>query len=304
MSDFSKSQVDTLLVLNQVCSVLSMCGSLTIIITYLYFEELRTFAFGLVFFVSLSDMLACLFRLIGNPSDGPWCALQGFGTNMFDLTSFMWVAAIAIVINMVRKKVEKFDPEKFIFRCHMVIWPSCLLTSIFPFFSNSYGPAGGWCWIRDAEAIDDVWRILCFYLQLLMIFCYLVYVYFGLYHYLSRGDKVSDDSQTMLNKVFFFPLVVFVCYFFAFVRRLLEVCGMTDIPYWLVVLHITFSSLLGLGNAIVYGAINANVRNHIVNLCCHTSEEEQSKDKVEMGDAQDEGNVQRGDTSVALQINE
>lgn len=305
MGGFSESEVNTLLVLNLVCSVLSMCGSLTIIITYLWFEELRTFAFRLVFFVSLSDLGACVFRLIGNPGQGPWCQLQGFGTNIFDLASFMWVAAIAIVINMVRTKVEKFDPEKFILRCHIVIWPSCLLTSILPFFSESYGPAGGWCWIKDADILDDVWRIVCFYFQLLMIFCYLVYVYFGLYRYLSKGDKVSDDSQTMLNKVFFFPLVVFVCYFFAFVRRLLEVCGVTHVPYWLAVLHITFSSLLGLGNAIVYGAINSKVRNHIMNFCCQASEDEQpSKDKVEMGDAPEEETVQRGDTSVALQIDD
>jgi len=304
---FSESEIDNLVLINLICSGLSFCGSLTIIVCFLYIVELRNFAFRLVFFVSLSDSLACLFRFFGNPQDNTLCQLQGFGSNLFDLASFMWVAAIAVVINMVRVKVDVFEPEKFLQKCHIVIWPSCLLFSILPFFSNSYGPAGGWCWIKDSDAIDDVWRIVCFYIQLLLIFCYLLYVYCGLYFYLKKDDDISEDSQAMLRKVVFFPLVVFVCYFFAFVRRMLEVCGLENTPYWLAVLHISFSSLLGLGNAIVYGAVNATVRRHIITICCEAPEqEEQSKDKVQMGETEveDDANRMRGDTSVDIQIDE
>jgi len=302
---YSDSENDTLVLLNLICSGLSFCGSLTIIVCFLYIVELRNFAFRLVFFVSLSDLFACIFRFIGNPKDSTWCQLQAFGTNIFDLASFMWVAAIAIVINMVRVKVEIFEPEKFLQRCHIIIWPSCLLLSILPFLTNSYGPAGGWCWIKDSDLIDDVWRVMCLYLQLLMIFCYLMYVYCGLYVYLKKDDDISDDSQAMLRKVVFFPLVVFVCYFFAFVRRMLEVCGLTNTPYWLAVLHISLSSLLGLGNAIVYGAVNATARHHIISICCKAPEEEQpSEDKVQMGETEIEDNANRvrRDTSVHLQI--
>jgi len=304
---FSDSENDTLVVINLVSSGLSFCGSLTIIVCYLYIVKLRSFAFRLVFFVSLSDLLACLFNFLGNPNDSTWCQLQGFGTNIFDLASFMWVAAIAIVINMVRVKVERFETEKFLLKCHIIIWPGCLLISILPFFTNSYGPAGGWCWIKDADVIDDVWRIMCFYIQLLMIFCYLVYVYLGLYLYLKKGDEISEDSQAMLKKVVFFPLIIFVCYFFAFVRRLLEVCGLVNTPYWLAVLHISFSSLLGLGNAIVYGAVNATVRREIMNMCCKGPEDvPSSKDKVQMGETEIQNDMDRprGDTSVDIQIDE
>jgi len=303
---FSDSENDTLVLLNVICSSLSFCGSLTIIVCYLYIVELRSFAFRLVFFVSLSDLFACIFRFLGDPHNSTLCQLQAFGTNVFDLTSFMWVAAIAAVINMVRVKVEMFEPEIFLQRCHIIIWPSCLLVSILPFFSNSYGPAGGWCWIKDSDTIDDVWRVLCFYVELLMIFCYLVYVYCGLYVYLKKDDDISEDSQAMLRKVVFFPLVIFVCYFFAFVRRMLEICGLTHTPYWLAVLHITFSSLLGLGNAIVYGAVNASVRHHIMTICCKGSEEEPPIDKVQMGETEieDDLNRTRGDTSVDVQIDE
>jgi len=265
---FTDSELDTLVVINVTCSILSLVGSLTIIICYLYFQDLRTFAFRLVFFISCSDACACIFRLFGNPRSTELCHLQAFGSNIFDLASFMWAAAIAVVINVVRVKYDKFPADKFMLWCHFLIWPSSLIISILPFFSGSYGPAGGWCWIKDNDTWDKVWRIVCFYIILLAIFCYLVYVYFRLYRYLSTGDEISEDSQAMLRKVFFFPLVLFVCYFFAFVRRLLEVLGNLTTPYWLAVLHITFSSLLGLGNAIVYGAINSMMRQQIMNKCC------------------------------------
>jgi len=268
---FSESELDTLVAINVVCSAFSLIGSLTIIICYLYFSEGRKFASRLVFFVSLSDSLACVFRLFGNPSPGGWCDLQGFGSNLFDMTSFLWVSAIAIVINFVRVRHERFLAEKFIFRCHMIIWPSCLIISILPFFSNSYGPAGGWCWIKDSTTVDKVWRIACFYIILLAVFCHLLYVYSRLYWYLSVGDEIPEEARAMLKKVIFFPLVVFVCYFFAFVRRFIEVCGYVNIPFWLAVLHIGPSSLLGFGNAIVYGSLNRQMHQEITKMCCRMS---------------------------------
>lgn len=308
---FTDSELDTLVVINVTCSIFSLCGSLTIIICFLYFEDLRTFAFRLVFFISCSDACACIFRLFGNPRSDEWCQLQAFGSNIFDLASFMWAAAIAVVINIVRVKYDNFPAEKFMLWCHFLIWPSSLVISILPFFSGSYGPAGGWCWIKDYDTWDKVWRIVCFYIILLAIFCYLVYVYFRLYRYLTTGDEISEDSKAMLRKVFYFPLVLFVCYFFAFVRRLLEVLGNLTTPYWLAILHITFSSLLGLGNAIVYGAINSMMRQQIMNKCCgakNVSEsEKRSKDSIiQMEGAKEDGPTRKSthDFGVDLAIDE
>jgi len=304
---FTDSELDTLVVINVTCSILSLFGSLTIIICYFYFQDLRTFAFGLVFFISCSDACACIFRLFGNPGTSEWCQLQAFGANVFDLASFMWAAAIAIVIDLIRVRYENFLAEKYMTWCHIIIWPSSLIISILPFFTGSYGPAGGWCWIKKNDTWDKLWRIVCFYIILLAIFCYLVYVYFGLYRYLSHGDEISEESQTMLRKVVFFPLVIFVCYFFAFVRRLLEVVGNLTTPYWLAVLHITFAALLGLGNAIVYGAINSMMRHYIKTECCKFGKESENVNRdsiIQMegakGDLKDQKNEEKMGVDLAI----
>jgi len=270
---YSDSQLDTLLTMNIVCSVLSLIGSLTIIICYVYFRKLRSFAFRLVFFVSLSDSLGCVFRLLGNPDPGVWCDLQGFGGNLWDLCSFGWVTAIAVVINFVRLGQERFDPEKFIFRCHIIIWPSFVIISILPFFSNSYGPAGGWCWIKDSTPIDRVWRMVCFYMILEIVFVYLVYVYSRLYWYINYGDELPDNARAMLRRVIVFPMVIFVCYFFGILRRVLEVGG-NHTPFWLAAMHIGPSSLLGLCNAIVYGTMNTQLQQEMKKMCCVTTDSE------------------------------
>jgi len=308
---FSKSEVDTLVAINVVCSALSLVGSLIIIVSFLYFKELRTFAFRLVFFVSCSDFCACVFQLFGDPQTKTLCQLQGFGENVFTLSSFMWVTAIAIVINAIRVKYERFPKEKYLLWCHSIIWPSSLVISILPFFSDSYGHAGGWCWIKDFDAIDRIWRIVCFYSILLLIFCYLVYVYFRLYRYLSAEDEVSNDSQAMLRKVIVFPLVIFVCYFFGFIRRLLEVIGLVHPPFWLAVVHVSTSSLLGLGNAIVYGAINSRVRHKLFQQCCKSSsksDQDARKDSIIQMEAEVRQNDKTRkvslDSSVDLHINE
>jgi len=270
---FTDSELDTLVVINITCSIISLIGSLTIITCYFYFQELRTFAFRLVFFISCSDACACVFRLFGNPGTSQWCQLQAFGSNVFDLASFMWAAAIAIVIDLVRVKYERFIAEKFMIWCHVIIWPLSFIISTLPFFTGSYGPAGGWCWIKKNDMWDKIWRIVCFYIILLVIFCFLVYVYFRLYRYLRHGGDICEQSQLMLKKVVFFPLVIFVCYFYAFIRRLLEVIGNLTTPFWLAVLHVTFAALLGLGNAIVYGTINSMMRYQIMTDCCKYGDE-------------------------------
>jgi len=215
----------------------------------------------LVFFLALSDTLASLGRLYGKPGSGFWCTLQSFQTNIFDLCSLFWVASVATVINQVRVDTQ-FDGEKYIRNCHMIIWPLALIISILPFTTDSYGPAGGWCWIKNRNTADKVWIIAVFYGELLVIFFYIVYVYFRLYIFLLSNIEKSDDAKNLLGKVVWFPLVLFICSFFGVFRRIFEICGGVS-PYWLALVHITLYSLLGFGNALVYGIINTELRRQL-----------------------------------------
>jgi len=262
---FSEEQDNYLFQLNMVCSSLSFCGSLTVFASFVYFAHLRTFAFRLIFFIAVSDMIASLGRLYGQPVSSEWCQLQSFQTNVFDLCSIFWVASVATVINHVRVGTN-FNGERHMRLSHMIIWPSALIISVLPFITNSYGPAGGWCWVKNDDTYDKVWQIAVFYGELVIVFGYLVHVYFRLYLFLSSDVRPSNDTRALLSKVIYFPLVLFVTYFFGVFRRMFEISG-GDTPYWLAVVHIGFAALLGFGNALVYGVINSDLRNELLGSC-------------------------------------
>jgi len=262
---FSEEQDRALFQVNMVSSTLSFCGALIVVVSFVYFSELRTFAFRLIFFIALSDMFGSLGRLYGNPDSEGWCQLQSFQTNIFDLCSFFWVASVATVINYVRIS-NTFDGDRYMQKCHMVIWPSALIISILPFTTKSYGPAGGWCWIENEDTTDKVWRIAAFYGQLVLVFGYLVYVYVRLYLFLASDARPTLEAKALLSKVIYFPLVLFVTYFFGVFRRVFEICG-GETPFWLAFVHIGLSALLGFGNALVYGVINSELRNHLIGSC-------------------------------------
>merc|ERR1719320_697582 len=262
---FSSEQENQLYQINMVCSSLSFGGSLTVFLSFIYFSNIRSFAFRLIFYIAVSDMLASLGRLYGNPGSDEWCQLQSFQTNMFDLCSFFWVSSVATVINNVRISTT-FDGKRYLQWCHMIIWPSALIISVLPFTTDSYGPSGGWCWVRNDDFADKVWRIAAFYGKLVLVFGYLVYVYLRLYLFLVSDMSPSRDAKSLLAKVVYFPLVLFVSYAVGVFRRVFEICG-GDTPYAIAVLHIPLSALLGFGNAVVYGVINSELRNALMGSC-------------------------------------
>ena len=68
----------------------------------------------------------------------------------------------------------------------------------------------------------------------------------------SSGNN-NNSKGGALQRIKYYPVVLFVCYFFATVRRLDELITSTDAPFWMAAIQVFMSALLGTGNACVYG---------------------------------------------------
>lgn len=101
-------QEDNFLLMKICCLIgcfISLISSLSIILIFIFIKRVRTFAFKLVFYLSLSDF--CLnvgnvitienFRsLNGNDnSEGSFCITQAFLSTLFGLSSVIWPSLIA-----------------------------------------------------------------------------------------------------------------------------------------------------------------------------------------------------------------
>ena len=77
----------------------------------------------------------------------------------------------------------------------------------------------------------------------------------------SSGNAVGSQNagagggrgSGALQRIKYYPVVLFVCYFFATVRRLDELITGTDAPFGLAAIQVFMSALLGTCNALVYG---------------------------------------------------
>ena len=141
---YNEEQIHTLLILNVIASTFSFLGASFIIANYIAFDEFKSnFAFKLILFVAIGDVINSVGNFLGTPSDGSGlCYIQAFLTQFGDIVSFAWVTAIAwIIYTILSREVPptRQDVEKWYKKIHLVIWPTTLFLSILPFITSSYG---------------------------------------------------------------------------------------------------------------------------------------------------------------------
>ena len=106
--------------------------------------------------------------------------------------------------------------------------------TILPFFSDSYGDSGGWCWIKttENEKWGNAWRFIQFFIPLWVSIAFNTYVYTKVHKQLSSmaavdhnvadeenlaGDSSGEnggEKYSMLDRVKYYPMVLVACYFF------------------------------------------------------------------------------------------
>lgn len=120
-------------------SILSLIGSLFIILTFLVFKRTRTFGTKLIFFLSISDFFASIAWLPWNTSD-QLCNIQAIFLQFFELSSYCWTFCIAISLYQVlfleqsEKKSQRWLPLY-----HILSWGLPLISVILCVIFNKFG---------------------------------------------------------------------------------------------------------------------------------------------------------------------
>jgi len=207
-----------LVILNVIASTFSFLGATFIILNFFGFEEFKNnFAFKLILFVAIGDIINSVGNFMGSPDDGSaLCYMQAFLTQFGDIVSFAWVTAIAWVIySVISREVQptREDVEKWYKKIHFVIWPTTLFLSILPFIQGTYGNDNGLCWIKFHENTStdpwgEVWRWICFYLPLWGSIIYVAIVYYKIWDKLTapevqrkNSDAPKQGSDNKINAV-------------------------------------------------------------------------------------------------------
>jgi hypothetical protein len=176
------------------------------------------------------------------------------------------------------KKKRNFQSNnigKQMYKYHLFNWGLSLILTVLPAFFDAYGDTGGWCWITRQ---NTGWRMVQFYIPLWLVVGYCTYVYINVYRRLKESRDVG--SAKLMTRIMYYPLVLVVCFLPASINRVVEVFLMpqlnSDNPsqrlntyiFIMTLLHVFFTSLFGVSNAIVYG-LTPVVRERVrEKLCC------------------------------------
>lgn len=266
MSDLTPEEQKRLLSQISVgCSIVSFLSSFFIIACYLKFKDIRTFAFDLVVWLSLCDLLASSGKMIGVAGElgSEVCILQASVTATFELASVLWSAAIAFLLHMAfLKERPSFSPSQVVnhkVKFHIVVWGFTIVLSILPAITKSYGDIGEWCWITAHRPIDIACRYVQFYAPLWMTLLYCMFVYIRV----RIKMKALDYWNSKVRRIMYYPLVMVLSWTFGSVGVLKRHVGwnMQD-TLWLRIVVAVTSGLFGFFNAVVYG-MTPNVRDRI-----------------------------------------
>jgi len=294
----TSSEFQSLNTINLVGGLFSFFGATLIIGCYIAFRDLRSVAFKLVLFLSISDLCYAITGFL-NSDAYEQCIAQAVLTQLFSLSSIAWTTSIAFTLK--RAILDKVHPDSLganLPRYQLVCWGVPIFLTILPTFSKSYGYSNGWCWLVD-DSFGNAWKFCSFYLPLWISILYLIIVYYRIYQSLDRSRQQARTTSTeavtatadeegssgavneaaerareadaarakIMSRIKWYPALLIVCYTFATINRIYNIFGSP--LFSLTVLHFVGIRFRGFFNSILYG-FNPAVQSALTNSCRRT----------------------------------
>jgi hypothetical protein len=242
----------------------------------------------LIFFLIISNLGYSIGSFLGingfksSDKNNPLCIAQAFTQNFFDISSICWNSIISRVSLLGTRRncseMNKVQNKLWVYVIYSNLMP--LIICLGPFFTESYGPSGIWCWIDMDEfsQVSVIW--ICF------IYCFtwlhIFYVIYALLttsiYFTTRKNEIENDLSKahevrLLKKyVLFlriFPLTLVLTRLTSTLNRGYTMLYNEDNAI-LYGLQATFYSLSGFFNALFYSYYYRSV----FLTCCPKKEEE------------------------------
>lgn len=171
MPALNDEQLQAISNIERACSILSLIGSLFVIVTFCVSSSFHKPVNRLVFYATFGNVLTNVGTLISRTyvedPNGVGCQFQAFMIQMFMPADAFWITAMAI--NVYLTFYHRFDAQRlrrmevpYLLCCYGIPFVPAL---VYLFVRDShghrvYGNAVLWCWVTPEW---NLWRILTFY---------------------------------------------------------------------------------------------------------------------------------------------
>jgi Slime mold cyclic AMP receptor len=260
-------------------SVLSFISSAFIVYIYYRSPSFQTYSCKFIRYLCMTDALLSICNIyiafmIPSFLTGWLCSMQAVCTAYFLLSSILWTAAISHALHTV---VVNPSPDFQLMerRYLMLTYGLPAVSLVLLLVENDYGSDGRWCWIAYGVG-SNVLLIIFYYVPLLTVITYNIIQY-------KRVVKELDDNSfigaTVPSRLKFYPCILIATQISPSVYRILKHFTSDSIEP-LAIIGVLSTTLMGLGNALLYGFTDA-AKEFITNCCNREDTIDNSLESVE-----------------------
>ena len=201
-----------------ITTILSMLGSLCIILSYIAWKDIRTTSRKVLVWLSISDFLIALGNISGTffQSTIPLlkdykCIAQSFVISTASISSFLWSVTLALCLYMTIIKNQQVLFESFLPYFHLFNWSVGLTINAVAVSENRLGNTAdeitaGWCWIlhnhtsssnqtnteEQRKYTEKIWMLIDYKVIEIISYAAILIIYLMLKFQLKR--EVSRDT--------------------------------------------------------------------------------------------------------------
>jgi hypothetical protein len=217
---------------NECFAALSLCGSLSVVLTGVVFPRMWDRLFmHIIFFISLSDVGTSLAAFIGYPADGTvGCTAQAFLVSFFIKCTLFW--NVMLCCQLYQLVIHSSRGFSFV-SMHAIVWLSAGGLAVLPLTTSTYGREGPnttveWCFLHEKNiALYIFWNALDWMFIMGLMFLFMVYMAVRVRMKVRSYDSVGFHIYRSLA---LFPAVLFLTYCPIIIANMFVYCYEISVP--------------------------------------------------------------------------
>ncbi|OMJ74977.1 hypothetical protein SteCoe_25970 [Stentor coeruleus] len=234
-----------------ICAIIGFLGSLSIILLYAFFPQLRSYSFRLILYIGIFNFIQSLSTVLSyiHINNTALCDFFAMIFHSAYLSSTIWSGSIALnLFLVVRYGLRDFT------RFHK-LWlftTSVFIPGIFalPIITGSYGHVGYYCSFKE-DTVGNIWRFSIYYGVIwtcaLAICTFYLIVFFDL-----KKMHIAPNTRIIIERLMMYPIIVVIILIPLTLLRL-HVFNKGDCEeYYLSIFSGSLQALVGFFNAVIY----------------------------------------------------
>ncbi|RKO85166.1 hypothetical protein BDK51DRAFT_32529 [Blyttiomyces helicus] len=264
----------------RISASLSIIGSASIMLSFIFVPSYRTPSNRLIFWMALCDLFVAIASALGNYpitlEDSTLCVVQGFVNQVFLLAGLVWMTAMAVnILVAVTKRRRLEDLARYEKYYHVAAWGLPIILTLPLLFVESNGPvmtsAQLWCWIGPAYS---GLRMALWFAPLWIVWGFNIVVYCivgrGMWKarqglkqfgsgpnsssegYIRRPGAPASPLRRYILKTCMYLLIFFIIYVWSTANRIQNMINPGAPVFGLFFLQAIFTPAQGFLNSLVY----------------------------------------------------